>query len=185
MKKESVCFVNLDNVLGDFDLQVRIMTGHNIKGLENKLYWSNDERTAMFMTDHLKDFSEQFWRNMPLKQDAHKLLDDCLKRYDSIKLISRYEPPIGIPHRFLYVREAKIRWAIQHFHDYVDVDNVIVTKHNKSNHMELDKINVLIDSSYDEIRKWRSSGGIGVLYTEYEQYKRLLNYQKYRGNERE
>lgn len=177
MNKESVCFIDIDNVLGDLDLQVRLMTGYNIKGLNNKIDLSNDEKMSIFVSTHLKNFSDMFWRTIPVKQDAHKLLDDCLKRYDSIKLISRYEPPIGIPHRFLYVREAKIRWTMQHFGNIVDIDDIIITKHNKHQHMETNKINVLIDHNINEIRQWRQFGGIGFMYNDYNQFNYLMKYQ--------
>jgi len=178
MKKETVCFIDMDGVLSDFCLQTELMIGKNVRGLKNKSNLSNEERIAQYQAEHLADFSEMFWRHMPLMKDADKLIDYCLQKYDTVKLLSKYVPPIGIPHRLLYVRQAKMRWAMEHFGDKIELDNIIVTKYNKTQHMEENKTNILIDDTYNEVKKWRERGGIGFLYKDYGQFMRLMTLNK-------
>lgn len=184
MNSEKICFISIDNVLSDLNMQVLNMSGKNIKGLQNKKPLSFEEEQALYTSEKLKNFSEMFWRTMPVKYDAHKLLDYCVKKYDKIKIISKYEPPISLPYRLLYVREAKIRWVMQHFSDYVDIDDIIVSKYNKTNFMEKDKVNILIDHNYNEVQNWRKNDGIGILYFNYQQFEMLSRIQPYRYNGR-
>ena len=186
MKKETVCFIDMDNVLSDNDYQAFQMIGRSPKGLRNKNTenLTNEERFILFEESQLINFSEQYWRTMPARLDSEKLIDDCLKRYDSVKIISSYIPPIGIPNKILYIRQYKIRWLFEKFGDKVDLDDIIVSKYTKSSHMENNKINVLISNDLDEVKKWRTSGGIGFLYNDYKQFNCLMNGRTSHGQER-
>lgn len=180
MKKETVCFIDMDNVLSDNDYQLFQMIGKSTKEIKNKKVeeLTNEERYILFEESQLVNFSEQYWRTMPLKKGAKELLNDCFKKYNKVKLISSFQPPVGIPHTLIYVRQSKIRWFQENFDNKIDINDIIVTKNEKHTHMETDKINYLISNDLKEVRKWRKNNGIGFIYNNYGQFKYLMKYEK-------
>jgi len=135
-------FLDLDQVLGDFDGHVKSLFGYSPKELGDKRLWT------------LIDGVTDFWLTEPLMEDAEALWH----------ALWHYRPTVltGCP-RTGYDRavQQKTQWVHSHFGS--DVPVIPCFSKHKQAYMESFG-DLLVDDRIKNLRRWEDAGGIGVLH---------------------
>lgn len=133
-------FVDLDEVLVDFNGGYKKLTGIDISGTwaTGKEFWKN-----------INDAGSDFWANLDWTHDGKQLWD----------YVEKYEPVIlSTPSREKSSRIGKQEWVEKHLPGFELILEFNKEKYAKPNH-------VLIDDRDSNIMKWIFSKGIGILHT--------------------
>ena len=135
-------FLDLDQVLGDFDGHVKTLFGSTPKELGDKRLWA------------LVEGVPDFWLTEPLMKDAEALW----------QALCPYNPTIltGCP-RTGHDRAVaqKTRWVHGHFGSHVPV--IACFSKHRQDHMEAPG-DLLVDDRIGNLRRWEDAGGIGILH---------------------
>lgn len=174
MSNKTICYLDMDGVLADFESHVHLTTGFSIYGFRNKELNFVEQQIQQTVFSYV-DYSPTFWKTMPRMIHSEKLVDFCKSRFDEVKILSSFKPPKEKPDRFISVRKDKIDWILKTFPNKFGIEDIIITKEPKHLHIQPNKINYLIDDSVQEIRSWKEQGGQGILYTGYQNIVKLFN----------
>lgn len=148
--KDYKIYVDLDGVLCDFGGQFESLGHGSIKEVEaesKEKFWKI-----------IKDEGVDFWSKMPWFKDSQKLWNYLKDHYQDIQILSALskekESEIG-----------KKEWINR---ELGDVKAILVQNPKEKQQYANDKA-ILIDDMEKNIKQWKDSGGIGILFQSAEQ----------------
>lgn len=152
--KEFNFFFDMDGVIVDFYNDVRNLPKKYIDAFDNDRYefWRSIE----------EDYGSSFWENLNVKLDGYALFTLLALSLLDIKILSAY-PSFGISDPQCCI-DGKEKWLNKHFNDKYDA---IFCK-SKDKCLHATNNSILIDDSELNIKSWEERGGLGILYTNYE-----------------
>lgn len=136
-------FVELDNVLTDFD-------SHHAAVLGNKVDYRNVNWTLVRQ-------SKNFFRGLPVKEGAEKLWSFA-EHYDATILAN-------IPSAVPTAAKNKREWVKEHLGSDVEV----LTTLGRERHLLCKDKDVMVDASDEHKAQWLKAGGIWIKYQNAEQ----------------
>ena len=142
-KNEYKIYCDMDGVIVDFEEGYERLTGKNIKG--NHVKGNGD------FWQPISDAGVNFWINLDWMSDGEQLW----------KYIKKYSPSIlSAPSREKSSRVGKEIWV------RTNIPGTELILKYASEKQELAEPNaILIDDREDNIKQWKSAGGIGILHT--------------------
>lgn len=136
-------YLDLDGVLADFDNQFKNLTGMLPKDFEKKhgieKFWS------VIPTN-----TPKFWSNIPFMSDGKKLRDYTAKFNPSL---------LTAPSRHESSKIGKTEWRDKNMPGVK-----IIFKGAKYKHEYATPNSILVDDRADNIERWVSAGGVGILH---------------------
>ena len=138
-----------------------------------KFRWSREDNYRIPHDEWVKlKNASRFYRDLPLKENAHDLVDFCrkLKQDGFIKDLAFLS---AIPHNndMPYAIQDKVWWADEHFPGIPVFLGPY--SHDKAHHCE--KGDILIDDRHTNCEQWEQiGGGIAHVYTDWETCKTWL-----------
>lgn len=146
------CFVDMDNVLTDFDSAVKDI------GAESGLMENAPEDAKNRMYKAIDEAGPEFWSLMHWAPEG-KQLWSYLKPYNPVLLSS--------PGEFHYAEAGKQNWVSKN-----TPGTTLICDPEKFRYAEREAI--LIDDMKDNIGAWEEAGGVGILHTSLEDTKKQL-----------
>lgn len=164
-------FIDMDGVLSDFDTGAKNMfnfeTNHfNVsshlldedKKLIKKNFWSKVRENT------------HFWTDLPLMPGALNLWDLCCN-FNPTVLTAAPSSFVEGSADFLIVSKLKEEWIKEKFIFNHQNNFVCTTSLKKHLFISKNHQNILIDDREDNIQRWVSHGGIGILHINFENTK--------------
>jgi len=147
-----ICFLDLDNVITDFDQAVRDL------GADAGLGPNATEDAKLRMYKAINEAGESFWENMPWLSEGKKLW----------QLVKPYKPTLlSAPGEFNGAEAGKQAWVLREM-----PGTSLFLDNEKWRYAERGAI--LIDDMPDNISAWQERGGVGILHKNFEETKQKL-----------
>ena len=143
-RRDLKVYIDMDNVLTDFDKAVKKLGPKAAKGLSEDA--SEEEKQVMY--DAIEEAGSKFWSEMEWMPEGKELWA-VVKKYNPVLLSS--------PGLFKWAPAGKENWVNKNLPGVS-----LFLDENKHYYAEMDAI--LIDDMLKNIYPWRDAGGIGILY---------------------
>lgn len=137
-------YLDVDGVLADFDRQFKNLTGLLPKEFESKY------GTEKFWEVIPKN-NTSFWKEIPWMSDGKELFS-YVKKYNPTLLTA--------PSRHYTSKQGKREWRDEQL-----PGTKLILKGAKFKHEYARHDSILVDDRVDNIERWNTAGGVGILHT--------------------
>lgn len=149
----------MDGVLCDFETYFKSTIGGGLLPEEYKNTFGKKRYWDLI----IKRGGSTFWESIPPTKDMDLLIDYVFENFEKIGILSSSSKK---NHGSRLVTVGKIKWLKKHkITPFIPNDRIIIVDSAEDKRRYADVEIILVDDFVQNIKEWRTSGGIGILHT--------------------
>lgn len=160
---KNMVFVGIDGVLGDcvqgvflgipYDFRMAQAAIQLETGVVSSKQNAQTDRLTKIVLDKMY-LSPDFYRILPVKNDAGQLWRGLKERFENIRVISSINCSEEYKENFVRIAHQKTQWFLKHIDPTFNPDHIIMTSMDKTAHLSASAHNILIDANVSVVNAW-------------------------------
>ena len=179
MAIKTIAYLDMDGTLADFSgaaLKLVGFDGVDFKDLSRNQMTADQKSKQDILFKFIDENPDFFKQELPYSY-AQDLYNLCKNKFDIVKILSSYCAPKNNPGVFKMAEKYKTDWIHEHIDANLPDKDIIVT--DQSKHLWAKPTSWLIDDMPNNIQKWISYKGKGILFDNWNNVSAQL--MKYKG----